>query len=66
MQKQDMLYRKAKQIQSQDMDNIHSVETTMAELNDQSMALAKMERDKQDIQKFNINSLLDRKHRPSP
>ena len=48
------------------MDNIHSVETTMAELNDQSMALAKMERDKQDIQKFNINSLLDRKHRPSP
>ena len=42
------------------MDNVHSVETT------QSMALAKMERDKQDIQKFNINSLLDRKHRPSP
>ena len=44
MHKQDMLYRKAKQIQSNDMDNIHSVETTMADLNDQSMALAKMER----------------------
>ena len=27
-------------------DNIHSVETTMADINDQSMALAKMEKDK--------------------
>ena len=54
MHKQDMLYRKAKQIQSNDMDvmksdNIHSVETTMADLNDQSLALVEMERNKKDM-----------------
>ena len=56
MHKQDMLYRKAKQIQSNDMDvmksdNIHSVETTMADLNDQSLALVEMERNKKDMYK---------------
>ena len=30
-------------------DHIHSVETTQADLNDQNIAIAKMERDKQDM-----------------
>ena len=30
-------------------DHIHSVETTLADLNDQNIAIAKMEKDKQDM-----------------